>query len=110
MLDALGSEVPQRVINRRLLSLIMDGGGATRGQPNLAIDPSQQEGAKVRGQSSPRTIGSEGLARDGRKTQLVWGRMLHKQTSGDFYGMDASHILFYQRRARGLYVFMKNSG
>jgi hypothetical protein len=35
------------MINRGLVALILDSGGETRGQPNLAINPSQQEGSKV---------------------------------------------------------------
>ena len=45
-----------------------------------------------------------------RKTQLFWRRMGHKQTSCRLYGMDWTRILFYQRLARGLCFFMKNSG
>src|SRR5712692_7710020 len=41
---------------------------------------------------------------------LFWSRMGHKQTSCRLYGMDWTRILFYQRLARGLCFFMKNSG
>ena len=47
LIDTLGEEVPQRMINIGLVALILDSGGETRGQPNLAINPSQQEGSKV---------------------------------------------------------------
>jgi hypothetical protein len=41
---------------------------------------------------------------------LFWSRIPQKQTSCGFYGIDCYHTLFYQRLARGLCFFMKNSG
>jgi hypothetical protein len=41
---------------------------------------------------------------------LFWARIEHKQTSRSFYGMDSSHLPFYQRLTRGLCFFVKNSG
>jgi hypothetical protein len=89
---------------------ILESGGETRGQPHLAINPSQQEGSQVRGQSAPRTIGTDRLASNRRKTELFCVRIAQKQTWCGFYGMDTSHIPFYQRLARGLCFFTKNSG
>jgi hypothetical protein len=41
---------------------------------------------------------------------LLWSSIGHQQTSCGFYGMDASHLPFYQRLTRGLCFFMKNAG
>jgi hypothetical protein len=41
---------------------------------------------------------------------LFWARIEHKQTSCGFYGMDVSHLPFYQRLTRGLSIFVKNPG
>ena len=81
-----------------------------RGQPDLAIDTPQQEGAKVRRQGPTLTISTYRLPGDGRKAQLFWARRGHKQTSCGFYGMAVSRIPFYQRLTRGLCFFMNNSG
>src|SRR5262249_16644834 len=66
------------------------------------------EGTKIGGQGSAFKIGTEGLPSDRRKTQLFWVRIAHKQTSCGFYGMDVSHLPFYQRLTRGFCFFFKN--
>jgi hypothetical protein len=80
------------------------------GQPDLAVDPAQQERAKVRRQGSALEVSAHGMASHGRKTELFWARIGYKQTSCGFYGMAISRIPFYQRLTRGLCFFMKNSG
>jgi hypothetical protein len=110
LIDTLGEEVPQRMINIGRMPLIVDSGGETLSQPDLAVDSPQQEGTKVRRQRPTLEISSHRLPGDRRKAELFWVRIEHKQTSCGFYGMDASHIPFYQRLTRGLCFFMKNSG
>jgi hypothetical protein len=106
---ALGHEGPQRMLHRGLRALRMAGGGATRGQPPLAIHPPQQEGATVRGPSAPLAIRTESLPGDGRKTPVVWATIGQKQTSCSCYGRDGSRRPFSQRRARGLCFFRQVS-
>jgi hypothetical protein len=98
------------MINRGLMTLIMDRRREACGQSNLAVDASQEEDTKVGRQSPTLKIRPESLTGDRRKTQLFWARIGHKQTSCGFYGMDWTRILFYQRLTRGLSIFMKNSG
>ena len=98
------------MVNIGLMALIVDSGREALGQPDLAVDTPQQEGTKVRRQGPTLEIGPHRIPSDRRKAELFWARIGHKQTSCGFYGMDASHIPFYQRLARGLCFFMKNSG
>src|SRR5262249_41727331 len=46
----------------------------------------------------------------GMKRQLFWSRIGHGQTSSNLYGIDRSHVLFYQRLGGSLPFFMKNPG
>jgi hypothetical protein len=80
------------------------------GQANLAIDAAEQEDTKVRGQSASLEIGTGGMTSHGRKRQLFWSRISHGQTSSGLYGIDRSHVLFYQRLGGSLPFFMKNPG
>ena len=98
------------MVNIGLMSLIMNSGGKALGQPNLTVNTPEQEGPEVGGQGAPLEIGPDGLPSDGRKTQLFWATIGHKQTSCGLYGMVVSHLPFYQRLTRGLSIFMKNSG
>jgi hypothetical protein len=41
---------------------------------------------------------------------LFWSRIDHGQTSSALYGIDRSHVLFYQRLGGSLPFFMKNPG
>jgi hypothetical protein len=88
----------------------MNCSGEALGQPNLAVNPPQQEGTKVRRPRSTFEISPHRVPGDGRKTQLFWTKIGHKQTSCGFSGMVVSHLPFYQRLPRGLSDFMKNSG
>ena len=108
--DAWRQQVAQRVVSRGAMALLMDSRRKARGQPNLTVDTSSEERPKVRRQGPTLEICTQGLAGDRGKTQLFWARIEQKQTSCGLYGMDASHILFYQRLTRGLCFFMKNSG
>jgi hypothetical protein len=92
------------------MPLVLHSSGEAFGEANLAVDATQQEGAKIRRQSPTLEIRTESLADDRRKTQLFWARIGHKQTSCGLYEMDWTQILFYQRLTRGLSIFMKNAG
>jgi hypothetical protein len=110
LINALGQQLPQGVSNRGLMSFVVESGSEAFRQANLAVDTTEQEGTKVGGQGAALTICPEGLSGDGRQTQLFWVRRVHKQTSCGFYGMDVSHLPFYQRLTRGLCFFVKNPG
>jgi hypothetical protein len=45
--ETLGQEVPERVIYRGRLALVLHSGGKAFGEAKLAVDATQQEGAKV---------------------------------------------------------------
>jgi hypothetical protein len=98
------------MINIGLVSFIVDSGSEALRQANLAVDTTEQEGTKVGRQGSALKICTESLPGDGRKTQLFWVRITHKQTSCGFYGMDVSHLPFYQILTRGLCFFVKYPG
>src|SRR5262249_43646471 len=110
LINALGQQVPQGMINRGLMPLVVDSGGEAFREANRAVDTTEQERAQVGGQGAARKICTEGLSSDGRKTQLFWGSIAHKHTSCGFYGMDGSHLPCYQRLTRGLCFFVKNPG
>jgi len=110
LIDALGQEVTQRVVNRGLMPLLMDSCCKTRREPNLQVDPSQEECTKVRRQGPTLEIRTESLTGGRRKIQLFWARIDHKQTSCGFSRMDWIRILFYQILTRGLSFFMKHPG
>ena len=55
--DTLGHEVLEWMISRGLMSLVLHRGGEAFGEANLAVDATQQEGAKVGGQGPTLTIG-----------------------------------------------------
>ena len=110
VINPLGQEVPERVVDRGRMPLVLHSRGKACGEAQLAIKAPEQEGAKVGRQGPAFTIGSDGSASEGRKTSLVWRRIGQKQTSCGFDAMDASPMSFYQRLTRGLSIFMKNSG
>ena len=88
LIDAWGQEITQRVVNRGLMPLIMDSCRKTRREPNLQVDPSQEECTEVRRPGPTLAIRTDGLSDDRRKTPLLWARIEHKQTSWRFSGMD----------------------
>jgi hypothetical protein len=102
LINTLSQQVTQRMVNRRLMPLLMDSGRKACREPNLPVDPSQEECTEGRRQGPTLEIRTDGLSDDRRKTQLLWARIGHKQTSCRFYGMDWTRILFYQRLTRGL--------
>jgi hypothetical protein len=110
LIDPLGAEVTEGMVDIGRMSGVLYGSGQALGQANLAVDTPPQEGAKVGRQGPPVDIGPHGISSDRRKTQLFWSRMQQKQTSCSLYGIARSHTLFYQRLARGLCFFVKNSG
>jgi hypothetical protein len=110
LIEALGQQVAPWMVYVGLVALIMDRRREALGQPNLAVDASQEEGTKVRRPGSTLESRPDSLTGDRRKTQLFWARIGHKQTSCGFSRMDWTRILFYQRLTRGLSIFMKNSG
>jgi hypothetical protein len=110
VLETLGHEVTERVVDRGWMPLVLYSSGKAFGEANLAVDATPPEGPKVGRQGPAVEISPHGLASDRRKTQWFWRRMQHKQTSCGLYGIALSHTLFYQRLARGLCFFMKNSG
>ena len=59
------------MVNVGLMPLIMDGRREALGQPDLAVDPTQQERAKVRRQGSTLTISPHCLPGDGGKHSCV---------------------------------------
>src|SRR5262245_30754723 len=98
------------MVNIGLIATIVDRGREAFGQPDRAVDTSQQEGTKIRRQRPTLEISPDRVSGNGRKTQLVWARIAHAQASCGLDGMDVSHLPFYQRLTRGLCCFMKNSG
>jgi hypothetical protein len=84
------------------------GGCQACGQANLAVNTTQQEDPKVRGQGATLEIGTDGMTSHGRKRQLFWSRIGYGQTSSDLYGIERAHVLFYQRVGGSLPFFMKN--
>jgi hypothetical protein len=110
LVETLREEIPEGMVDGGRMPFIMDGRRKAFGETTLAIDPTQQERTKIRRYGSPVEICAEGLPRHGRKTALLWARIEHKHTSCGLYGMDVSHLLFYQRLTRGLCFFVKNSG
>lgn len=110
LIDTLGQEILESVVDLRWMPLVLDSRGQARGEANLTVDATQQKGPKVGRQGPAFAISPDGIARARRKTQLCWRRMQHKQTSCGAYGMDGSHIPFYQRLTRGLCFLVKNPG
>lgn len=45
--DTLREEVPECMVNRGRMTCVVHGGGQTLGQADLAVDPPEQESAKV---------------------------------------------------------------
>jgi hypothetical protein len=110
VVETLREEISEGMVDGGRMPFIMDGRRKAIGETNLAVDPTQQERTTIRRYGSTVEIRTEGLTRHGRKTALFWARIAQKQTSCGLYGMDVSHLPFSQRLARGLCVFMKNSG
>ena len=73
LIDTLGQEVPQGMVNIGRMPLIMDGGGQAFGEANLAVDPAQQEGTKVRRQGATLEIGPEGMTQRREENRVVLG-------------------------------------
>jgi hypothetical protein len=88
----------------------MHSGGKACGEANLAVNAAEQEGTKVRRQGPTLKIGAHSMASNGRKAQLIWSRIRHRQTFFGLYGIAVAQTLFYQRLGEGLPFFMNNSG
>jgi hypothetical protein len=110
LIDPLGEEVPQGMDDVGGMALIIYGVGEACGEAYLEVDAPEQEHAKIGRQGTPLEIGADGMASDGRKTQLFWSRIGHKQTFFGLYGIAVAQTLFYQRLEEGLPFFMNNSG
>jgi hypothetical protein len=63
LIDALGKEVPERMIDLRWVALVTYGGGQTLGQADLPVDPPEQEGAEVGRQRPTIKIGPNSVPR-----------------------------------------------
>ena len=98
------------MINVGGMAFVVHGRREACGEATLAVNAAQQEGPEVRRQGPTLEIGADSLARDGRKTQLFWSRIGHKQTFFGLYGIAVAQTLFYQRLEEGLPFFMNNSG
>src|SRR5262249_24111074 len=109
-IDPLGQEVAQGMSNRGGRAGIVDGGRQACGEADLAIDAAEYEDTKIRGQGASLEIGTDSMTRNGMKRQLFGSRIGHGQTASDLYGIDRSHVLFYQRLGGSLPFFMKNPG
>src|SRR5262247_4105889 len=94
----------------RLMPLVTKSSRKALREAHLAVHTPQQEGPKVRRHGPPLDIGAYRMTRHGRKAELCWARLGHKQTSCGLDGMDFARIFFYQRLTRGLSLFVKNSG
>jgi hypothetical protein len=110
VIDTLGQEVTEWVIHGGGMACLLDGGRQACGEANLAIDATEEEDTKVRGQGPTLEIGTDSMASNGMKRQLFWSRIDHGQTSSTLYGRDRSHVLFSQRLGGSLPFFMKNPG
>jgi hypothetical protein len=83
LIDALGSEVAQRMGNRGRMLVSMDSGREALGQPDLAVDAPPQEGAKVGRQGPTLKISPHRLPSDRRTAQLFWARRLSEKASDE---------------------------
>src|SRR5262245_47004884 len=70
LIDTLGEEVTERMVDIRRMALVPHGGGQTLGQTNLAVDTPQQEGSKVRRQRPTIKSGADSIPRNRRKLEL----------------------------------------
>jgi hypothetical protein len=110
LVDTLGAEVTERISDIRQRPRVPHGSSKTCGEANLAVDATQQEGAKISRQGSACEISPYRIPSHGRTTELFWRRIRQKQTSGDLYRIGGHHTRVYQRLARGWCCFVKNAG
>jgi len=73
--DTLGEKIALRMFDIGGMALVRKRLGQTLGQSNLAINTTQNHGAKVRGYRTAVEIAAHREAGDGRKTQLLWSRL-----------------------------------
>jgi hypothetical protein len=76
----------------------------------LAVEIPEQEGSKIGGQGAAGKIGTEGLPGRQEEPSVFWVRIAPPHISCGLYGMDVSHLPFYQGRTRGLCFCVKNPG
>src|SRR5262245_42717619 len=98
------------MINVGRMARIVYGSREACGEANLATDAAEQDAAKNGGQGSSLETGTDGMASKGMNRQLFWSSIGHGQTVSNLYGIERSHVLFYQRLGESLPFFMKNSG
>jgi hypothetical protein len=110
VIEPLGEEVPERMVNRGRMACVMHRGGQAFRQADLPVAATQAQGSKVGRQRPTVKIGPDGVPRNGRKMELFWSRIRQKQTAWGFYEIGDDHTPFYQRLASGLCVFMNNPG
>jgi hypothetical protein len=91
VIDTLGKEGTEGMVDIGRMPLVLYGSGKACGEANLAVDTTQQEGAKVRRQGPAVESGPHSIASHRRKTQLFGSRIQHKQTSCGFYGIVRSN-------------------
>lgn len=68
----LGDHVAHRVRDVAGVALVVKGSGHPHGQPDLAVDATQNHRAEIRRQHSAIEIPTHGQAGDGRKAQRDW--------------------------------------
>ena len=68
LIDTLGQEVTEGMVDIGRMPLVLHSSGKAFGEANLAVDATQQEGAKVGRQGPTLKIGPYGIASYGRKT------------------------------------------
>lgn len=73
--EPLGQEVAQGVIDVGGMTGVVDSGREACGEAHLAIDATQQEGTKIRGQSTSLKIGTDSLTSNGMKRQVCCSRI-----------------------------------
>jgi len=61
------------------MALIVEGLCQAVGEADLLVNPSQQQGAEIRGQGATLEVGPESEPGDRRKTQLFWDRLGHRR-------------------------------
>ena len=71
MVDTLGEEVTEGMVDIRRMTLVPHGGGQAFGQANLAVDATQQEGAKVGRQGPSVKIGPHGMTQRWEENAVV---------------------------------------
>jgi hypothetical protein len=75
LIDALGEEVAERMVDRRGMAFVTDRGRQALGEAYVSVDATKQKGPEIGRQGPSVKIRPDCVPRNGRKAEVFWRRI-----------------------------------